>query len=102
MGVKTWRIISAARGSGHHVITWSRRAIDGIRPNTQRILNRLVPHTRAGDIVILHDGVEPHTRRDSSQTIAAIKPLIQQLRDRGLEPARLDRLIALPAYQSAI
>jgi hypothetical protein len=50
---------------------------------------------------VLHDGVEPHVRRDPSATVAAVKPLILRLRDRGLEPGRLDALLGLPAYHEA-
>jgi peptidoglycan/xylan/chitin deacetylase (PgdA/CDA1 family) len=99
IGVKTWRIISAARGTGHSVITWNRSAADGIRTNSQRILQRLVPRARAGDIALLHDGIEPNARRDPSGTVDAVRPLIAQLRERQLEPVRLDKLLRLPAYQ---
>jgi peptidoglycan/xylan/chitin deacetylase (PgdA/CDA1 family) len=103
MGFKTPHSMRAARRRGHAVITWSRRAVDGVVTTQQKILDRLVPHTTAGDILLLHDGLEPHAlRRDPAATVAALKPLVSGLRDRGLEPVRLDHLLNLPPYLSAL
>lgn len=101
MGVKTMYVMGAAARRGQAVITWSRRAFDGLATNPRRILDRVVPHTVAGDILMLHDGVEPQSRRNPAATVAAIKPLVLQLRDRGLEPAPLDAFLNLPAYAAA-
>jgi peptidoglycan/xylan/chitin deacetylase (PgdA/CDA1 family) len=99
MGHKGPHMMAAARRRGQAVIAWTHRAVDGVRTTPQRILERLAPRTRGGDILLLHDGLEPHAfKRDPSATIAAITPLILRLRDRGLEPARLDELLGLPAY----
>lgn len=99
MGFKTYYSMSAARRRGQAVITWSRRAVDGIVTTRQRILDRLVPRAAAGDVLLLHDGIEPHSRRrDAAATVAAVRPLIVQLRDRGLEPAPLDEFLGLRAY----
>jgi peptidoglycan/xylan/chitin deacetylase (PgdA/CDA1 family) len=98
MGVKTPCICTAARRLGHRIITWTRRALDGVVTEPRLILQRLVPATCPGDVLVLHDGIEPRGRRNPSATVAAIRPLIKALRDRGLEPARLDELLCLPAY----
>jgi len=98
MGAKTWSAMGAAAAQGQAVITWSRRAGDGIATTPRRILERLVPRTAKGDILLLHDGVEPNSRRDPATTITALKPLILALRDRGLAPLPLDHLLHLPAY----
>jgi peptidoglycan/xylan/chitin deacetylase (PgdA/CDA1 family) len=98
MGIKTWHVSRAARRNGHTLVAWSRSARDGLRTTTPRIIDRLVGRTRAGDILLLHDGIEPHFRRDPAPTIAAIRPLVQGLRARGLEPAALGDLIGLQPY----
>jgi peptidoglycan-N-acetylglucosamine deacetylase len=99
MGFKTLHSMRAAHRLGHAVITWSRRAVDGVVTTRERILDRLIPATGPGDVLLLHDGIEPHAlRRDPSATVAAVKPLVSRLRDRGLEPAPLDALLSLPAY----
>jgi peptidoglycan/xylan/chitin deacetylase (PgdA/CDA1 family) len=100
MGIKTWHIAKAAGTSRHTTVTWSRRAYDGLGTSWQKIVRRLGPTSEPGDILLLHDGVEPNApRRDPSATIAALRPLVQTLRSRGLEPRPLDELLGLPAYQ---
>jgi peptidoglycan/xylan/chitin deacetylase (PgdA/CDA1 family) len=101
VGIKTWFNCGTARALGHSVVTWSRRAMDGVATSPQRILKRLACQTVAGDILLLHDGADPRIRRDPKATVGAIRPLIQQLRDRGLEAAPLHELLQVPAYAPA-
>ena len=102
MGIKTWHVTRATAARGHTVVTWTRRALDGIGTSPDRIVRRLAPTSEPGDILLLHDGLEPNAlRRDASPTVAALRPLIEQLRGRGLEPRPLDALLAIPAYQPA-
>lgn len=100
MGMKTGFIAGAARGAGQAVITWSRRGMDGVSTTPQRICRRLSSSTGAGEIIVLHDGVEPGSQRDPGPTVAALKPLVLALRERGLNIVRLDELIGRPAYAS--
>jgi hypothetical protein len=72
--------------------------MDGIPTTAERIVERLTRHTTGGDILIMHDGIDPNLHRDPTPSVAAVKPLIQQLRDQGLEPAPLDRLIGISPY----
>jgi peptidoglycan/xylan/chitin deacetylase (PgdA/CDA1 family) len=103
LGVKTRYINGAAMRTGHAVITWTRRARDGVRSITsETILSRIVGPTVGGDVLLLHDGAEPGRTRDASATVACIAPLVRQLRDKGLESAPLDELLQLPAYQPAV
>jgi peptidoglycan-N-acetylglucosamine deacetylase len=91
LGLKTPAIFKAA--AAHQTITWTRRAMDGLTTTPHRILDRLVPATRAGDIVALHDGVGPQSKRDPTATVRAVEPLVLRLRERGLEPVRIDDFI---------
>jgi peptidoglycan/xylan/chitin deacetylase (PgdA/CDA1 family) len=93
MGVRTWHITAAARRNGHHVVTWTRRGRDGFNTTPRRILDRLLNNVQAGDILLLHDGIEPHSRRDPTPSVECVRPLIHALRDRGIQPVRLDDLI---------
>jgi peptidoglycan/xylan/chitin deacetylase (PgdA/CDA1 family) len=101
MGITTPFICSAAQRSGHATIAWSRRAVDGLVTDTPRILQRFT-ETGPGDILMLHDGIDPHTtvpkHRDRSATIAAIVPLVQGMREKGLNIIPLDALLQMPAY----
>ena len=100
MGLKTWHVTRAARRAGQAVVTWNRRGMDGVETNAARIVARLAPPAAAGDVLLLHDGLEPNTRRrDAHATEAAVAPLVARLREKGLEPARLDAVLGIPAYQ---
>ena len=102
MGFKQMFIARAARRRGYTMVTWSRRAFDGVRSVTnERMARRLVTPTQAGDILTMHDGEDAHTsgRRDMMRTVQATGPVIDGLRKRGLELARLDELIGVAAYR---
>ncbi|HXE53283.1 MAG TPA: polysaccharide deacetylase family protein [Tepidisphaeraceae bacterium] len=96
LGIRTWPILRAAKR--YTIVTWSRRGYDGVATTSQRILARLVPHARPGEIMTLHDGVSRQTRRDPTATVEAVRPLILSLRKRGLDFARLDELTGLNPY----
>lgn len=97
LGIKT-PCTAWGAGRSHVTVTWTRRAFDGVATSTQRIMDRLVPHSQSGEILALHDGVSPQSRRNPSATIKAIKPLIEGLRARGIEPVRLDVLTGIEPY----
>lgn len=97
LGIKTPLMFWGARPD-HATITWTRRAFDGVTTTTTRILDRLVRHSQPGEIIALHDGVGPQSRRDPAATVNAIKPLIKGLRERGIDPIRLDALTQCDAY----
>jgi peptidoglycan/xylan/chitin deacetylase (PgdA/CDA1 family) len=100
MGLRTGHCTNAARRSGHRLVTWTRRAVDGVRTTRERILERLAPTTQAGDILVLHDGIEPNGfDRDPEATVEAVGELIRRLRERGLEAARVDEMAGVGAYQ---
>jgi peptidoglycan/xylan/chitin deacetylase (PgdA/CDA1 family) len=99
VGQKTWYITAAVREEGHTMVTWSRRALDGIPTTPQRILKRFAD-VRGGDVLLLHDGVDP--RRPERLRMAAgeaTQRLIAMIRARGLKPMRLDELLKIPPYQ---
>jgi peptidoglycan/xylan/chitin deacetylase (PgdA/CDA1 family) len=99
MGIKTWHTTGAASQFGHRLITWSRRAVDGIPTTPQRICRRF-HRVGDGEILLLHDGVEPNAlHADRGATVAAVGMLIDQLRQMELMPVRLDELLGFGAYQ---
>jgi len=100
MGFVTPPIHHAARRRGKAVITWSRGARDGIRSDAAAIIGRTVESTIPGDILMFHDGVDPHLRGavDRAATIAALPKVLTGLRQRGLSPIRLDEMLRIPAY----
>jgi len=93
LGLRPPPTMIAARQMGKTVVTWSRRAVDGVNTTSERIVGRLVPGARGGDIFLLHDGIDPHLARDPRATIEAIAPVIAGVRARGLGVVGLDELI---------
>jgi peptidoglycan/xylan/chitin deacetylase (PgdA/CDA1 family) len=99
MGHKTCFTLRAARKAGCQVIGWSHRARDGVITTAPEILERFVP-IQPGDILLLHDGIEPNSPgRNPEPTIEALPTLIARLRESNLGIERLDDLLGLPGYQ---
>jgi peptidoglycan/xylan/chitin deacetylase (PgdA/CDA1 family) len=100
LGVKTWFVHRASRKSNHTMITWTHRARDGVATTPAAILSRFIPATRPGDILLLHDGIEPHLNRDPTASVDVIRPLVSELAQKHLSIVRLDQLLDLPAYRN--
>lgn len=98
MGLTTPLVHWAATSRTQHMVTWSRRALDGVRTTRERIITRLAGTVAAGDIVTLHDGIDRSPKRNLDATVQAIEPLVRAWRDRGLQLQRLDQLIGIPPY----
>ncbi len=92
MGFKSPPLVRAVRRTPHRVVAWSRRACDGVTTTPQRIHRRL-RSVEAGDIVLLHDGRDPASRREMDATAVALPGLLAQLARAGLTPRRLDHLL---------
>lgn len=100
IGHKTFHTARAAKKLGHRMVGWSRSAKDGLPTESASIVERLAETTGPGDIVLLHDGVEPHGRhRDPAATLTALPLLIARFKARGLNMVRVDELLGLDAYQ---
>jgi peptidoglycan/xylan/chitin deacetylase (PgdA/CDA1 family) len=99
MGYKHWHLMYQARTTGHTVVNWSRRARDGGRRTTARKIVKLLAGAEDGEVLLLHDGHEPDRSRSRRPTAEAVIPLVNQLRDRGLELVTLDELFGIEGYQ---
>jgi peptidoglycan/xylan/chitin deacetylase (PgdA/CDA1 family) len=65
---------------------WMLWDVDWFRPRTSdRVLARIIPRVRGGDIIVMHDGDESAPRKDQRQTVQATARLIPELRARGFE-----------------
>jgi peptidoglycan-N-acetylglucosamine deacetylase len=71
---------SFARALGYDVILWDVDPQDWALPGTSTIYNRVVSHTRNGSVVLLHDG-----GINRSQTVSALRPIMQQLSAQGYQ-----------------
>jgi len=100
MGFKSPIVMRAARACDHRVVTWTRRAFDGVATDAGAIIRNLRA-ARAGEILLLHDGRDPASRRTLGPTAAALQDVIAGLRRAGLGPVRLDELLGCDAAQSS-
>ena len=98
IGIRTPINCPQIRRAGHACVMWTAKANDGIAASKEEILTRLLATAADGDVLLLHDGREPASRRNPTPTINAIEPLVHAMRQRHLEPAPLDELLHLPAY----
>lgn len=72
-----------ASSLGQRTVGWSLGVWDSDRPGTEEITRRAVAGTRAGTILLLHDGDGNDPAGDRAQTAAAVGPIIDGLRSRG-------------------
>jgi peptidoglycan/xylan/chitin deacetylase (PgdA/CDA1 family) len=93
MGFKSWRMAVAARAAEYEMVAWSLRGLDGVSASSESILKRVLPRAAPGDIIALHDGAEPGSKRDPRATVEAMPRLVEGLRARGLTLVTLDELL---------
>lgn len=101
LGIKTFWLTGVLKHRGQKMVTWSSKARDGVTTTVDEILARLLPRASAGEILLLHDGIDPHSPRDPQPSIDCLRPLIRALREKGFEIVRLDELVGIEAYVKA-
>jgi len=99
MGFRSPLTMQAARRLNMQTINWSLRARDGVATTSEAILRRLKNHCIPGDIVLMHDGIDPHRPRDWEPTIEALPAILEHLRDKQLHGVRVDALLGLQGYR---
>jgi peptidoglycan/xylan/chitin deacetylase (PgdA/CDA1 family) len=88
-GVTNPHIMGMARELQLHIIGWSVRSFDTMTENADKLIHRC-SHVQPGDIVLLHDRC--------TVTRKALGPIIETIRQQGLQIVRLDQLIEKEAY----
>jgi peptidoglycan/xylan/chitin deacetylase (PgdA/CDA1 family) len=107
MGFKTWHIATAAKEAQLPVIGWSVRAFDTRPVAPDALARRVLAKTAGYDILLLHDGIDPHRTGASTgsqqHTVDALPQIIAGIREKGLTVVPLlDALVAAaPAVQAA-
>ncbi|MEZ0227912.1 MAG: polysaccharide deacetylase family protein, partial [Planctomycetota bacterium] len=99
IGLKSPSVAAACRRLGLVCIGWRRRVRDGgaTQPDVAKLVARLVA-AKGGEIVLLHDGVEPGRKGDREATIKALREAIPLLKARGLSFATVDQLLGEKPY----
>jgi peptidoglycan-N-acetylglucosamine deacetylase len=65
-------------------VSWTRRGLDTLDGNPQRVLQRLAGRLRAGDILLLHDGGSARTADGRPVVLAVLPALLERLAAAGL------------------
>lgn len=68
-------------------VSWTRRGLDGVDNDPDRVLSRLTDGLGAGDILLLHDG--PYARTGGSPLLAVLPRLLGELSAHGLKSVPL-------------
>jgi peptidoglycan-N-acetylglucosamine deacetylase len=81
---------------GLQYVSWTRRGLDGISRDPNRILERLLAELAAGDILLLHDGSCTRTLTGKPVVLAVLPTLLQHLTGRGLRSVSLTQAFPVP------
>jgi len=91
-GVTNPSIRRALAVTGHKVIGWNIRSLDGVIKNENTIFNRIIKRIAPGGIVLLHD--------TSIQTVNVLERLLVTLREKNYEVVPLGQLLNIKAYEN--
>lgn len=84
------KAVSVAEQLDQRVVNWTVDSLDWRKPGTGAIVRNVLDHVRPGGIVLLHDG-----GGDRAQTVAALPPIIHELKKRGYVLVTVDELVAV-------
>jgi peptidoglycan-N-acetylglucosamine deacetylase len=98
MGFKCPPVMYGASANECRVVTWTRRAFDGVQASPRSIIQNLTG-AESGEILLLHDGRDPASRRRLGATADALPGVIANLRARAIEMLRLDELLVASSDQ---
>ncbi|WP_316636036.1 polysaccharide deacetylase family protein [uncultured Flavobacterium sp.] len=90
-GVTTPSIRRALQLTGHKVIGWSIRSLDGGTKNQNLIFNRIIKRVSPGGIVLLHD--------TGSHSVLVLEQFLQFLQQNNYEVISVEELLNLKAYE---
>jgi len=89
-GVTTPSIRRALKITGHKVIGWNIRSLDGGTKNKELIFNRIIKRVSPGGIVLLHD--------TASHSVLVLEQFLQFLEQNNYEVISIEELLNLKAY----
>lgn len=90
MGLRSPLLDPVLARCGLRYVSWTRRGLDTVDRNPQRVLRRLAGALAAGDILLLHDCGSSRTSDDDTPMVLAVLPaLLQRIKARGLTSVTL-------------
>jgi peptidoglycan/xylan/chitin deacetylase (PgdA/CDA1 family) len=82
------------------MVTWDVSAADWSSHDGAQVAADVLARVKPGSVILLHDGLDGSLHADRSVLLEALPPIIDGLRERGLQPVRLDELLNRPGYVS--
>ncbi|HEX5369535.1 MAG TPA: polysaccharide deacetylase family protein, partial [Dehalococcoidia bacterium] len=95
-GDRTPFTVGAVSRQGLSTVTWDDEAGDWATDNPDVVATRILDNVRPGSIILLHDGIDGKPGADRSVVVEALPEILAGLKDRGLQPVRLDQLLDRP------
>ncbi len=83
---------------GMDTVTWDVSAADWATDDGTLVARRVLSKVQPGSIILLHDGSDGNIGADRSVLLTALPIILDGLRDRGLNPVRLDTLLGVRGY----
>ncbi|MEM9069163.1 MAG: polysaccharide deacetylase family protein, partial [Myxococcota bacterium] len=100
-GIKNPALGDVLREMDMTAVGWQVRGLDSLGDDPDAIERRILRGVAPGGVIMLHDGTGLGGRSDRSATIEALPRIIDGLRSRGLQFARLDELLGVEPYRAA-
>jgi peptidoglycan/xylan/chitin deacetylase (PgdA/CDA1 family) len=106
-GFLTSATATAANGAGFEVVLWTISVGDWRTEMTAgAVTDRILAEVGPGDVIVLHDGDRTHQRSatactDRRAAADAVRLLVPRLRERGLTPAPLGKVLGLTGERPA-
>lgn len=89
MGLRSPLLQPVLAGQGLRLVSWTRRALDGLRGDPVAAGARLRRGLAAGDVLLLHDGGAARTPDGRAVALAVLPDLLEALAARGLRSVTL-------------
>ena len=80
------------------MVTWDVSAADWSSHDGAQVAADVLKRAEPGSIILLHDGIDGTVHADRSVLLTALPLILDGLKQRGLQPVRLDQLLDKPGY----
>jgi peptidoglycan/xylan/chitin deacetylase (PgdA/CDA1 family) len=91
-GVRSPWLVGVATRRGYTVCGWDGRVFDSASPGVEKIVARVQRLLRPGAVILLHDGDGSGRAGSREETLAALRPILDELDSRGLRSVPLSEL----------
>jgi peptidoglycan/xylan/chitin deacetylase (PgdA/CDA1 family) len=89
MGLRSPLLDPVLAKLGLRYVAWTRRGLDAIHRDPERVLQRLAGGLAAGDILLLHDNGYSRTRDGTPVVLAVLPELLDRIQAQGLKSVTL-------------